>query len=273
MAIATASGWAPRGYFMPYRYAEAAGRKDAEGYPALERYFEEAHPAFKAMIDDMDGYRDTLLAFDGPPPEPRWRQDWFPGLDGAAMYTMIRERKPARIVEVGSGHSTRFMARAIRDSGLECQLTAIDPAPRADIAALGIEILRCPLQHVATSPFEDLSPGDIVSMDSSHLAVAGSDVDIMINTILPGLPDGVLVHIHDMFLPDAYPRHWQWREYNEQSLVAPLIHGGGYRLIWASLWIRTRLATDISGTVAADLHVPEGGIESSLWLEKQTARS
>ena len=53
-----------------------------------------------------------------PPPAPRWNQDWFPRLDAAAAYAMVRNTRPRRIVEVGSGHSTRFMARAVADGGL-----------------------------------------------------------------------------------------------------------------------------------------------------------
>ena len=56
----------------------------------------------------------------------------------------MRETKPARIVEVGSGHSTRFMARAVRDGGLATAITAIDPAPRADIEGTGATLIRRP---------------------------------------------------------------------------------------------------------------------------------
>ena len=31
---------------------------------------------------------------------------------------MVRERQPRRIVEVGSDHSTRFMAEAVKDGAL-----------------------------------------------------------------------------------------------------------------------------------------------------------
>lgn len=268
MAISTAGGLTPRGYFMPYRYAADAGRRVADGYPSLTPFFDKAAGDFEAMLDALDSYGETLLGFDGPPPEPRWRQDWFPGLDGAVMYATVLDQRPARIVEVGSGHSTRFMARAIRDGGFNCHLTAIDPAPRADIAALDIELVREPLQRAPLDSFDRIKASDIVSMDSSHLAVAGSDVDIFINTILPRLPSGVLVHIHDMFLPDPYPAAWTWREYNEQSLVAPLIHTGGYQLKWSSRWARKRMAEKIGQTRVGNLHLPDGAIESSLWLEK-----
>jgi len=64
---------------------------------------------------------------------PRFNQDWFPGLDGAMAYTLVRYFKPAKIVEVGSGHSTRFLAQAINDGGLRTQLYSVAPQPRADV--------------------------------------------------------------------------------------------------------------------------------------------
>lgn len=269
MAVSTAGGFGARGYFMPYRCAEQAGRRVEEGYPALVSYFDQAMSDFEGHLDLIDRHGDTLLGFDGPPPEPRWRQDWFPGLDGAAMYAMVRESRPSRIVEVGSGHSTRFMARAIRDGDFASHLTAIDPAPRADIQALGIDLVLQPLQQASMDSFSGIGAGDIVSIDSSHLAVAGSDVDIMVNSVLPTLPSGALVHVHDMFLPDAYPAAWTWREYNEQSVVAPLIHGGGYKLRWSSRWVRTRMAEQLAKSAGGKLPLPDGAIESSLWLEKR----
>lgn len=269
MALATAGGAAPRGYFMPYRYAADAGRRISEGYPALTPYFAAAADRFTTVIESIDDFADPLLDLDGPPPEPRWTQDWFPGLDGAAMYAIIRSRRPDRIVEIGSGHSTRFMARAIRDGGFPCSLTAIDPAPRADIAALEIAFVKSPLQKAPMEAFAAMSAGDVLSIDSSHIAVAGSDVDILINRVLPDLPTGALIQIHDMFLPDAYPEAWTWREYNEQSIAAPLIHGGGYGLLWSSHWVRSRMAAALDGPVTRTLTVPAGAFESSLWLIKR----
>ena len=54
-------------------------------------------------------------------------QDWFSGLDAAAAYCLIREHRPARVVEIGSGHSTRFIARAIRDGARRPNSTRLIP--------------------------------------------------------------------------------------------------------------------------------------------------
>ncbi|MFX7914564.1 class I SAM-dependent methyltransferase, partial [Acinetobacter baumannii] len=81
--------------------------------------------------------------------------------------------------------------------------------------------------------FAALAAGDVLFIDSSHVLMPGSDVDLLFNQVLPRLKPGVLVHIHDIFLPDDYPASWGWRGYNEQQGVACLLQGG-WRLLWAS---------------------------------------
>ena len=106
----------------------------------------------------------------------------FPRLDGAMAYALTRELRPARIVEVGSGHSTRFFARAIADGRLATRLTAIDPAPRAAIAGLPVDWLRDTVPDVGMAPFAALASGDFLVIDSSHVLMPGSDVDIRMMT-------------------------------------------------------------------------------------------
>jgi len=200
-----------------------------------------------------------------PPPAPRWNQDWFPRLDAAAAYAMVRSARPKRIVEVGSGHSTRFLARAVADGGLDTHIVAIDPSPRATIEKLAVEWLRTPVQRVAAFPA--LAPGDILFIDSSHQLKPGSDVEFLLKAVLPMLPAGVRVHFHDIFLPDDYPPAWAWRRYNEQAAVASLIESNIFKVDFASHALVSRSPERISG-VLARLPLVEGAIESSLCLTK-----
>jgi hypothetical protein len=117
-------------------------------------------------------------------------------------------------------------------------------------------------------PFEALSAGDILFIDSSHILMPGSDVDTLFNRVLPALPAGVRVHIHDIFLPDDYPVAWEWRGYNEQLAVAALLQGGGYRLLFASHYVASRMADAVAASVAGRLTLLPGAMETSLWLEK-----
>ena len=196
-----------------------------------------------------------------PPPAPRWNQDWFPRLDAAAAYAMVRTLEPKRIVEVGSGHSTRFLARAVADARLDTRITAIDPAPRASLEGLKVRWLRQRVQDTTLDVFERLEARDILFIDSSHQLKPGSDVEFLLHRALPCLAKGVRVHFHDIFLPDPYPLAWAWRRYNEQQAVGRLI-GDGYALEFSSHQVRR-----LSG-VLARLPLKAGAIESSLWLSK-----
>ena len=256
----------PRGFFIPYRYAASAAPAD---YPALRPLFAAAEPRFAALLEAIEAYRGDLLSIaagDGP---ARFDQDWFPRLDAAAAYALVRRERPRRIVEIGSGHSTRFLARAVADGSLATEITCIDPAPRAAIAALGVH--HRPELLAAADPdlFAGLAAGDILFIDSSHIAMPGTDVDRLVLDVLPRLAAGVLVHVHDIFLPDAYPPEWAWRGYNEQLLVGALIQGGAFDLVFASRYAATRMAHRLAEGVLAALPLATGAHETSLWLRKR----
>ena len=261
----------PQGFFIPYRYADQVPRRaERLPYAAVTAAFEIAKPAFLWLFDGLDASAESLQAIgaEAPPPHPRWNQDWFPRLDAAAAYVFVRDRAPQRIVEIGSGHSTRFFARAVADGGLATRIDAIDPAPRADLAGLPVRLHRMTLQQVDLALFEDLAPGDFVSIDSSHILMPGTDVDWFLGQVLPRLPAGVLLHVHDVFLPDSYPAAWEWRGYNEQQAWAPLLAVHAFRPLWSSHWASTRLTSRLARSVAAALPLTSGAHESSLWVEK-----
>lgn len=217
-------------------------------------------------IEVIESYAAELEAIGSdPPPAPRWNQDWFPRLDAAAAYVMVRTLRPRRIVEVGSGHSTRFLARAVADERLDTRIIAIDPEPRASLAGLDVEWLQMPVQRVVAFPA--LGEGDILFIDSSHQLKPGTDVDFLMHAVLPLLPAGVRVHFHDIFLPDDYPRAWEWRRYNEQAAVASLIQKDVFKVDFASHATVTLEPEKIRGVLARLPLVP-GAIESSLWLTK-----
>lgn len=262
MGLATLAGW-PLGFFAPYRYAAQVAGPAA--YPAIEAAFRAAEPAFAEVLDAIDAHGPRLVRFDGPPPEPRWGQLWFPRLDGAAAYVLARGAR--RIIEVGSGHSTRFLARALRDAGTGSRITCIDPAPRAALAGLPVEWRSRVLDEADLALFEALGEDDIAFFDSSHILWPGSDVDIILNRILPLLRPGVLVHIHDVTLPDPYPAEWAWRGYTEQHALGGWILGAAYRPVFASHYALTRMGAGKRPGIRA-LPLPEGAFETSLWLRR-----
>ncbi len=271
MGLTTVLGLSSHGFFIPYRYARAVGAAERRTFDAITETFSSLHNDFSVVIDLVDSYRAELIAIPGTgePPSPRWLQDWFPGLDAAVLYALIRHHRPRRILEIGSGHSTRFGARAIADGDLSTTITAIDPAPRTAINGLSARILREPIQNVDPSEFGGIKAGDVVIIDSSHVLMPGSDVDVILNDILPRLEPGTLVHIHDVFLPDPYPEEWGWRGYNEQVAIAPLIcRDGSYQTVFASCYARRALSDRLARSVVKELPRLDGAIESSLWLRK-----
>ena len=270
MGLFTVLGIKCQGFFIPYRYAgRVPQHEDRLPYTHIEELFDNSREIFKEYIALISRYTDELRRI-GPaqPPQPRWNQDWFPVLDAAIAYTMVRHHAPKNIIEVGSGHSTRFMARATADGLLDTKITAIDPAPRATIEGLNVETINTTVQNIGSKFFDLLAPGDILFIDSSHIMMPGTDVDYLFNQILAQLPAGIIIHIHDIFLPDDYPKSWQWRGYNEQLGVSTLLQGEGFSVLFSSYYVATRMAESLQGTILAELERPNSIFETSLWIKK-----
>lgn len=150
--------------------------------------------------------------------------------DAELLYSIVRHLKPGKIIEIGAGLSTLIMARALRQNGEEdhayhCNFISIDPYPSEYLHPLPVgvsELRKVELQSVPLSEFRALKAGDILFIDSSHVAKIGSDVVYEYLEILPSLPSGVFVHIHDIFLPHEYPSEWYKTDmvfWNEQYLL------------------------------------------------------
>lgn len=266
MGLRTVLGLRPDGFFIPYRYA---GSVRPMAYPALAPAFVAAEPRMRETIDAIRSFSEVFAGFGGPPPTPRFEQDWFPRLDGAAAYTIVRKLRPRKIVEIGSGHSTRFLAQAVVDANMACEFLCIDPAPRAKLAGLPVRHLPKVLADIEPGFVEQLGRGDVLFVDSSHIAMPGSDVDCLLGDVMPRLAPGVVVHVHDIFLPDTYPADWTWRGYNEQLPVACLLQGGAWEILFASHWVATRRPEWIEMAGLAGIPLAAGARESSIWLVRK----
>jgi len=172
----------------------------------------------------------------------------FAAVDGEILYCMIRYFKPAKIIEIGSGYSTYLSAQAVRrnktNNRHECELIACEPFPnnvlRKGFPGLSKLIPR-KIQDVALSEFESLHENDILFIDSSHVLKTGSDVQYECLEILPRLNRGVIVHFHDIFLPEEYPKEWitkKFRFWNEQYLLqAFLSFNDSFEILWAGSYL------------------------------------
>ncbi|HEY9785397.1 MAG TPA: class I SAM-dependent methyltransferase [Candidatus Obscuribacterales bacterium] len=174
----------------------------------------------------------------------------FETVDAEMLYCFVRDAKPARMIEIGSGCSTYLAAQAVRknaEEGKNCRLIAIEPYPNPTLQAgfPGLtSLIESPVQNIAMQEFESLTANDILFIDSSHVLKIGSDVQYEFLEILPRLKPGVLIHIHDIFLPKEYPRDWvikHHRFWSEQYLLqAFLMFNGAFEVVWAGSYMHLR---------------------------------
>jgi hypothetical protein len=196
------------------------------GRPAhsrLEAILGSSEAVFAHELRHLMEFRHALAAIPriaSDPHEPHWENGFMFGLDGASLYSFLRRRAPCRYVEIGSGNSTLFADRARRDGDLATLLTSIDPFPREEVDDVCDTVIRAPLQEVGLEICHDLQPGDIVFLDGTHRVFMNSDATVFFLDVLPNLPSGVLVGIHDIHLPGDYPPDSALRYFSEQYLLA-----------------------------------------------------
>lgn len=239
-------------------------------------------PAAKSLIEEIAGFHDEFLAIpaetpvrevpaaevgakahvpggrpgmvlvEAEPGEPSWVNGWFPAFDAVMLYGLLALRNPRLYVEVGSGNSTRFARRAIRDHDLRTKIISIDPCPRAEIDAICDQVVRAPLEEVDPKEIERLTEEDLLFVDSSHRSFQNSDVTVFFTEMLPALPPGLVYGMHDIYLPNDYPVEWTERFYSEQYLLAAYLHGGagGDEVLapLAYLWHETELVSAFART-------------------------
>jgi hypothetical protein len=148
----------------------------------------------------------------------------FRGVDALVAYCMIRHFQPELIAEVGSGWSSLVLGQVAaknKNSALIC----IDPFP-SDVLRKGFPGLRSlikkKIQDIDLEFFSQLASGDVLFIDSSHTVKIGGDVNYLFLEVLPRLRPGVIVHVHDIFLPFEYRRDWvldEFRFWTEQYIL------------------------------------------------------
>ena len=235
--LKVAAGSPSGGFFIPYRYASAL-KPPATPYPAVETLFRARDAGFRDFVAAMATHLAAYRGFGADTRDPTWGRSMFPAFDGAAAYTLVREVRPSRIIEIGSGNSTRFLARALRDGGIDCAFTCIDPAPRIPVEGLGVRSIPRLLSETDADLCAGLGPGDILFIDSSHILLPGMDVDIEFNRIFPVLKPGVIVHVHDIFLPDGYPATMRRWSFSEQNALIGWIVSGYFEVVFPAHYVR-----------------------------------
>ena len=152
--------------------------------------------------------------------KPGWNNGFLPGLDIIGIYTMLAEFKPKKYIEIGSGNSTKVAYKAKQEQQLSTEIISIDPMPRAEIDQLADVVIRQPFETIDLNLLYTLDENDILFVDNSHRILPNSDAMVFFMDILPKLKKGVIVHIHDVYLPYDYPQFMCDRFYSEQYGLA-----------------------------------------------------
>lgn len=247
----------------------------ASGRQLIARFeLEEAHYAetLRGIARHMD--RLALISREATTSlAPLWVNPWFPPFDGASLYGLIAENRPARYIEVGSGISTRFARQAVRDLGLQTRIISIDPHPHNSVEGLCDEIIVSRMEDMPASFWAELSAGDMLFVDNSHRSFPASDVTVFFAEVMPALPRGILYGLHDIFLPDDYREEWRERYYNEQYLLMTYLLGGAGRdvIVLPVNWATSR--PDLFGILAPlwereDLFAGQKIEGGSFWMRR-----
>ncbi|MBN2437571.1 MAG: class I SAM-dependent methyltransferase [Deltaproteobacteria bacterium] len=174
-----------------------------------------------------------------------WNNPFWNSSDALVQYGLLRDLKPRRIVEIGCGFSSLLMLRALARNEVSCEVTQVEPYPNPAVFELfprDWKHHRCLLQRAPLEIFQALQAGDICFYDGSHCSKVASDVNWFFFEVLPRLAPGVVIHLHDIFIPDDYPDMWifeRGQTWNEQYVLqAFLMHNNRYEILMANrlLW-------------------------------------
>jgi hypothetical protein len=287
------SGVAVKAYALTRRVAERVGLQlvlktyyspipDLSTLP--EGIWDEPDPLRGIELDldaQVERLRDRLVEFiaEFADANARGRADEEPNAsyplpDARLLYAMVRDLKPASIVELGSGQTSRVIAEACvanAAEGAQSRFEAFDPFPIAvDETLPGLsQLRRTPAQEVPEEVFAALGAGDILFVDTTHTVKIGSDVNRIILRILPLLAPGVIVHFHDICLPHEYPRYLfedyalYWAE--QYLLQAFLAMNPSYEVLYATDALCRDRRTDVEPTGLAG----PGESGSSFWIRRR----
>ncbi len=207
----------------------------------------------------------------------------YPHVDALTLYMMVRQLKPKRYIEVGSGLSTYYCSLAGNKNKSEnnpLHITCIEPNPYKALQSIdGISLIQDSVQNVGSECFQTLEKNDILFIDSSHIVKLDGDVPYLYLEILPLIQKGVFIHIHDIPFPFNIPypaKLWvfdkNWPMYwNEAMLLqALLMYNTTFNIHISTPLLRYYDEPFLNATIPFYQSIEEcPNTFSSLWLEKQ----
>jgi predicted O-methyltransferase YrrM len=225
-------------------------------------------------------YQDELAAI--PYDKPTGERAFYygnpslgPG-DAEYLYCMVRNFRPRRIIEVGSGYSTLMALQALRQNRLEDPgavgvQTCIEPYEMPWLEKTGVSVIRRVVEAVDLDLFRSLERNDILFIDSSHMIRPQGDVVFEFLEVLPLLKPGVVVHVHDIFSPRDYTKRHVVDEvifWNEQYLLeAFLTCNERFRIIGALNYLKHHHPERLNARLPL-LSLYPGSEPASFWMIK-----
>lgn len=230
------------------------------------------------LLTELAGYYRDFQWPDQPSHDFRFYQDqgYFGPGDAVILHAMLRRFKPKQIIEGGSGFTSALMLDTNeRFFDNQIQFTFIEPFPERLRSLMRAEDLqRCDLvqdrlQNFPLARFQQLEANDILFVDSSHVAKAGSDVNFLLFEVLPSLKSGVIIHFHDVLWPFEYPLYWiqSGKAWNEAYLLrAFLQYNSQFEVLLLNCFIGRAFTSFMEVQMPRFIKDPGG----SLWLRKVT---
>ena len=170
--------------------------------------------SFLKYLPSFNSIQNKALKDDNT--SPIWDNDFLPALDIVTIYSILSELNPSKYVEVGSGNSTKVVFKAKKENNLKTEIISIDPYPRAEIDHLADKIIRAPFEDLDYDLIFNLGENDVLFIDNSHRILPNSDSMVFFLEVLPKLKKGVIVQVHDIYIPYDYPQFMCDRFYSEQ---------------------------------------------------------
>lgn len=207
----------------------------------------------------------------GDSPVYHWNNNFWNNADALVQYGLVRSRQPKQVIEIGCGWSSLLLAKALDKNERPCAVVQIEPYPNPEIfKQLPSNFVHheCIVQRAPMEIFDKLEAEDILFYDGSHCAKVAGDVNWFFFRVLPRLKSGVLIHLHDIFLPHEYPEEWIFRRgqtWNEQYVLqAFLMNNKDYRIVIANRYLFIHRERDLDALYRGIQ--PSHGV--SFWMQK-----
>jgi hypothetical protein len=200
----------------------------------------------------------------------------FGEIDREILYCMVRHFKPSKIIEIGSGASTYILITAIsanKKEGKSAKLLVVDPYPSKTFQKFLNEtdatLIKDKCENLSLDLFLQLKSNDILFIDSTHIVKTSGEVNYLFLEVMPRLNNGIIVHIHDIFLPLEYPEEWiikKHRFWTEQYLLhAFLIYNNCFEVLWGGSYMHIKYPEKLREVFPITSKVSPG----SFWIRKK----